>query len=90
MGLSGTADLVGLALFQLMLVSLGTVSGAATQIVIMLTSIAYMPGFGIGLAGTTLVGQSVGARDLEWARVVGNAIIRLAVGFMGVIPAPAG
>ena len=85
MGLSGTADLIGLALFQLMLVSLGTVSGAATQIVIMLTSIAYMPGFGIGLAGTTLVGQSVGARDLEWARVVGNAIIRLAVGFMGVI-----
>ena len=85
MGLGITADLLGLALFQLMLVSLSTVAGAATQIVMMLTSIAYMPGLGIGMAGTTLVGQSVGARDLDWARRVGNAIIGLAMAFMGVI-----
>ncbi len=85
MGLGITADVFGLALFQLMVVSVSTVGGAATQIVMMLTSIAYMPGVGIGMAGTTLVGQSVGARDLDWARRVGNAIIGLAMGFMGVI-----
>jgi MATE family multidrug resistance protein len=85
MGLGITADLFGLALFQLMLVSVSTVAGAATQIVMMLTSVAYMPGVGLAMAGTTLVGQSVGARDLDWARRVGNAIIRLAMGFMGVI-----
>ncbi|HXQ32138.1 MAG TPA: MATE family efflux transporter [Steroidobacteraceae bacterium] len=85
MGLSTTADLLGLALFQLMLVSLGTVAGAATQIVMMMTSVAYMPGIGIALAGTTLVGQSIGAGDVGWAERVGNAIIRLAMGFMGVI-----
>jgi multidrug resistance protein, MATE family len=85
MGLGITADLLGLALFQLMLVSVSTVAGAATQIVMMLTSVAYMPGLGIGMAGTTLVGQSIGARDLDWARRVGNAIIRLATGFMGLV-----
>ncbi len=85
MGLGITADLLGLALFQLMLVSVGTVAGATTQIVMMLTSIAYMPGLGLGMAGTTFVGQAVGARDLEWARRVGNAIIGLVAGFMGVV-----
>jgi MATE family multidrug resistance protein len=85
MGLGITADLLGLALFQLMLVSVGTVAGATTQIVMMLTSIAYMPGLGVGMAGTTFVGQAVGAHDLEWARRLGNAIIGLVAGFMGVV-----
>ena len=85
MGMSITADLLGLALFQLMLVSVGTVAGAATQIVMMLTSLCYLPGIGIAMAGTTLVGQSIGAGELDWARRVGNAIIRLAMAFMGLV-----
>jgi multidrug resistance protein, MATE family len=85
MGFVITADLAGLALFQLMLVSASNAAGAATQIVMMLTSLAYMPGIGIALAGTTLVGQSIGAGDRDWARRVGNAIISLAMGFMGLI-----
>ena len=85
MGLATTADLLGLALFQAMLVSLSTVAGAATQIVMILTSVSYMPGVGIAIAGTTLVGQSIGAGDSAWAMRVGNAAIRLAVGFMGVV-----
>jgi MATE family multidrug resistance protein len=85
MGLSGTADMLGLALFQLMLVSVGTVPGAATQVVIMLTSLAYMPGVGIAMAGTTLVGQAIGAGDRDWAARLGNGVIALAVAFMGVV-----
>ena len=49
------------ALFQMMQVRLGTMPGAATQMVMSLTSISYMPGFGISQAGITLVGQSIGA-----------------------------
>ncbi len=85
MGLSTTADLIGLSLFQLMLVSLSVTAGAATQIVIMLTSLAYMPGIGIALAGTTLVGQAIGANNRDWAHRIGNAIIRLVMGFMGIV-----
>jgi multidrug resistance protein, MATE family len=85
MGLSTTADLVGLALFQLMLVTASSIAGAATQIVMMLTSIAYMPAIGIALAGTTLVGQSVGMGEIAWAETLGNRIILASAVFMGGI-----
>jgi MATE family multidrug resistance protein len=51
----------------------------------MLTSIAYLPTMGFALAGTTLVGQSIGAGDKDWASKVGNATIKLAVGYMGFV-----
>jgi MATE family multidrug resistance protein len=83
MGMAGTADLTGFAFFQLMLARLGTVESASSQIVMMLTSVAYMPGIGLALAGTTLVGQSIGAGDKEWAQRTGSATIKLAVAYMG-------
>jgi MATE family multidrug resistance protein len=85
MGLSPAADVTGFALFQLMLVSLGPVDGAATQIVMMLTSVAYMPAVGMAIAATTLVGQSIGAGDKDWAYRVGNAGTLMAIAYMGVL-----
>jgi MATE family multidrug resistance protein len=85
MGVMYAADLFGMALFQLMQVRLSAADGAATQIVMMLTSMSYMPGIGIALAGTTLVGQSIGAGDREWAWRLGNAIIVIAIVFMGTL-----
>jgi MATE family multidrug resistance protein len=85
MGMMYAADLFGLSLFQLMQVRLSQVEGAATQIVMMLTSAAYMPGLGIALAGTTLVGQSIGAGDKDWACRLGNTIILSTVVFMGTL-----
>jgi MATE family multidrug resistance protein len=85
MGLLSAADLFGFSIFQMMQVRLGTVAGAATQMVMMLTSVAYMPGYGIALAGTTLVGQSIGAGDTRWASRVGTRVILLAASYMGGI-----
>ena len=76
---------IGLALFQVMLAALGAVSRAATQIVMMMSFIAYMPAVGIASAGTTLVGQSIGADDRAWATKVGNAAIRVNVAYMGLV-----
>lgn len=84
-GLSIAFDLLGLAAFQAMLTRLGAIQGAASQIVLMLTSVAYMPAVGLGMAGTTLVGQSIGAGDRDWARRVGNRAIALAVGYMFLV-----
>jgi MATE family multidrug resistance protein len=72
-------------MFQLMQVRLSAAEGAATQVVVMLTSMAFLPGMGIAMAGTTLVGQSIGAGDRDWARKVGNRVIVLTVAFMGAI-----
>ena len=85
MGLLIAADILGFALFQLMQVRLGTVDGASTQIVMMLTSFCYMPAVGIAMAGTTLVGQAIGAHRRDWAFKVGNGIIAMAVLYMGAI-----
>jgi multidrug resistance protein, MATE family len=85
MGLLIAADILGFALFQLMQVRLGNVDGAATQIVMMLTSFCYMPAVGIAMAGTTLVGQAIGAKNPDWAWTAGNGIISLSVLYMGCI-----
>lgn len=85
MGMLIAADVLGFAMFQLMQVHLGTVDGAATQIVMMLTSISFMPAIGIAMAGTTLVGQSIGMGDHAWARRIGNSIIVMCMTYMGSI-----
>src|SRR5579872_1531184 len=84
-GLLPAADLLGISIFQIMQVRLGTAGGAATQMAMILTSVAYMPGFGIAMAGTTLVGQSIGAADKAWAMRVGSRVILLTSLYMGGI-----
>jgi len=85
MGLMPAADVLGFSVFQMMEVRYGTVAGAATQMVSVLTSIAYMPGVGIATAATTLVGQSIGGGDREWAMRLGTRVILLAAVVMGGI-----
>ena len=46
-----------------LLVYMGTLVFACHQVAITVESISYMPGFGLAIAATTLVGQAVGARD---------------------------
>lgn len=85
MGLLIAADVLGFAMFQLMQVHLGTVDGAATQVVMMLTSISFGPAIGIAMAGTTLVGQSIGMGNRGWARRIGNSIIVMCMTYMGAV-----
>jgi MATE family multidrug resistance protein len=85
MSMGGAADMGAAALFQIMQVRMSAVDGAATQIVMMLTSLVYMPGIGFAIAGTTLVGQSIGAGDRNWAAQVGNQVILMIAMMMGAI-----
>lgn len=54
-------------LFVRVIASLGTTAFAAHQIAINAESISYMPGFGIAVAATTIVGQNLGAKNPEGA-----------------------
>ncbi len=83
MAMTGCIDIGAAALFQLMQVRIGIVDGAATQIVMIFTSLAYMPGIGVAMAGTTLVGQAIGAGDRDWAARLGNRVILIVSVFMG-------
>jgi MATE family multidrug resistance protein len=79
------ADVLGLAMSQMMIAQTSATGAAATQIVMALTSMAYMPTIGIALAGTTLVGQSIGAGNRDWANRLGNVIIAMCAALMAVI-----
>jgi MATE family multidrug resistance protein len=83
MGLLMSADLLGFSLFQIMQVKLGEVEGAASQVVMIMTAVSYLPGVGIALAGTTLVGQAIGAGDKDWALRLGSRVILLTALYMG-------
>lgn len=63
---------------------LGTVAVAANSLGVTAESVCYMPGYGIGAAATTLVGQSVGARNKEMARRFARVSVLLGVGIMTV------
>lgn len=84
-GLLPAVEIAAFWLFQVMMARLGPVDGAASQIVMALTSLAYMPVVGLALAGTTLVGQSIGAGDKAWAARVGDTTIALAMGYMAAV-----
>lgn len=52
----------------LIVAPLGTVAIAANAFGIIVESLCYMPGYGIGDAATTLIGQSIGARRHDLVR----------------------
>lgn len=64
---------------------LGVMAIAANAFAVTAESICYMPGYGIGDAATTLVGQSYGARRLELARRFGYITVGLGMVMMTVM-----
>ena len=82
--LMGGAQIVGTRIVA----PLGNVSIAANSFAITVESLCYMPGYGIGDAATTLVGQSRGARRFDICRsfawmTIGVAMLVMA--FMGML-----
>ncbi len=73
---------------------LGNVAIAANNFAITAESLCYMPGYGIGRAATTLIGQSVGAgrkdltRRLGWLTTLMGALIMALSGGLLYIAAP--
>ena len=63
---------------------LGTVAIAAHTFAITAESLCYMPGYGVGSAATTLVGQSMGAREYRQARRYGNICVGFSAVLMGL------
>ena len=63
---------------------LGTAAVAANSLAITAESFCYMPGYGIGSAATTLVGQSVGAQRKDLARRFARVSVALGVAIMTV------
>lgn len=63
---------------------LGTVSIAANSFAITAESLCYMPGYGIGSAAATMIGQSTGAGRKELTRKLGWLVTLLGMAVMTV------
>jgi len=69
----------------LIVAPLGTVAIAANSIGITVESLCYMPGYGIGDAATTLVGQSIGARRKDLVRSFSYLSVGMGVAVMSLL-----
>ena len=76
---------VGMMAFMRVVASLGTVAVAAHSVALRAQSLSFMPGFGFAIAGTTLVGQYLGARDPRRAERSGYLTYQLAASLMAVM-----
>jgi putative MATE family efflux protein len=76
--------LLAVLVFFVILGRISTVAVAAGNVVFRIAALSFMPGFGMGAAVQTLVGQSLGRGDPQGARRTGWGGVILAVAFMGV------
>ena len=70
-----------LILYTKIVASLGTVVMAAHQIALNILSFSITPGMALGIAASTLVGQSLGARDVALADAYGRKTARFGLYF---------
>jgi MATE family multidrug resistance protein len=73
---------VGIIFFNRMLVGLGTTTFAAHNAIVSIDSISFLPGIGLGIAVTVLVGQSLGAMKPEDAKLFAFTAYKMGLAFM--------
>ncbi len=83
----------GMLLYGVLVIHMGTKIYAAQRITFQVISLSFMPGIGFAMAATTLVGQSLGARNPEQAeraawRATFSALTWMSImGFLAAISA---
>ena len=80
-------EIFGFAFFIQMLGRLGNLELAATNIVLSIESIAFLPVFGFHIGTTTLVGQAVGSGQPEDAVYATTSSMHIATAYMCVMTA---
>jgi len=74
---------IGYLFFIKIVAMLGTVALAAHQIAIRIEAISFMPGYALAIATSTLVGQSIGAKKIDLARLSMKRNCQIALMMMG-------
>jgi Na+-driven multidrug efflux pump len=65
-----------------MIMRTGTIAFASNQIATTLESISFMPGWGVAIAATTLVGHKIGEKDYKKAKEYANTSVIMGVCIM--------
>ncbi len=83
-GLHWLLDIGAWTLFTMKVATLGAVEAAANMIGIMIIRMSFLPGYGVGTAAQTLVGQYLGAGDVASARKSGWTAAWISTAYMGL------
>ncbi len=75
--------MMGFSAFSAIVARLGTVEMAATNVVLTIISMSFLPGAGFGIASASLIGQKLGEGDPDGAEEYGWEAVRLGVLVMG-------
>lgn len=83
-GMHWLLDIGAWTLFTMRVATLGAAEAAANMIGIMIIRVSFLPGYGIGTAAQTLVGQYLGAGDVASARRSGWTAVKISAVYMGL------
>ncbi len=75
----------GQLFYSKFIIGFGTAAYAAHQIGLSIESLSFMPGAGMGIAASTLMGQALGARKLKRAHLSHTEALRLAIMVMAAM-----
>ena len=85
LGLTEFVEVGAFAAFSGVIARLGTRELAASQIANQIASLAFMPGFALGIGTGSLVGRYLGAQTPDLARAVGYTGVRVGMIWMGIV-----
>lgn len=75
----------GQLFYSKFIIGFGTAAYAAHQIGLSIESLSFMPGAGMGIAASTLMGQALGARKIRRAHMSHTEALRLAIIVMALM-----
>jgi putative MATE family efflux protein len=75
----------GQLVYSKFIIGYGTAAYAAHQVGLSIESLSFMPGAGMGIAASALMGQALGARKYQRARMSHRIALWLAVGVMSAM-----
>ncbi len=76
---------MGILVYSFLVIGMGEVIFATSRLALNAVFLSQMPGFGFSMAATTLVGQSLGARQPERARLGSQLATRSALIWMSIM-----
>ncbi|SIN70032.1 MATE family efflux transporter [Halodesulfovibrio marinisediminis] len=86
-GLNNFFDVFAFTMFIMVIGRLGEVELAASNIVLSINSLAFLPVVGLNIAASILVGQAMGRKDVGQATVAAHSVLHVALLWMGTFGA---
>lgn len=86
-GLNNFFDIFAFTVFIMVVGRIGEVELAASNIVLSINSLAFLPVVGLNIAASILVGQAMGGKDVAKARVAARNVLHIAMLWMGTFAA---